>query len=80
MPWWLGIALLLASYIISALAAPRPQDAKPAAQKEFDFPQIDEGTQQQVVFGEVWCPDWMITWVGAYRNRPIRASGGGGKK
>lgn len=76
MPWWIGIALMIASYIISALFAPKPQDAKPAAQKEFDFPQIDEGTPQAVIFGEVWTEDWMIAGVGNYKNTPIRSSQG----
>lgn len=77
--WWIGLALMLVSYIISAFFAPKAADAKPAAQKEFDFPQIDEGTPQAVIFGEVWTSDWMITGVGNYRNTPIRSSGGGKK-
>ena len=80
MPLWaIAIGMMLASYIIQALFAPRPQDAKPASIKDFDFPQADEGTPQCVFFGDTWTPDWMILGVGNFRNKAIKAKGGKGK-
>jgi hypothetical protein len=76
----IAVVLLIISYIITSLFAPRAQDAKPATIEEFDFPQTEEGTPQCVFFGECWTEDWTIGGIGNYRNRPIKASGGGGKK
>ena len=79
-----AIALLIISYAITALTTPRPKkpdDAKPAILKDFQFPLAEEGTPQAVVFGDCWTPDWQVLWVGNYRTEEIRVStGGGGKK
>lgn len=77
--FWFALALLVVSFIIRTVFAPKPQDAKPAALKDFDFPQVEEGTPQPVIFGEVWTTDWMVLGVGNYRSRAITSSGGGKK-
>jgi len=71
-----AIALMIASYAISALMQPKPTKPKPASLDEFEFPQINEGTPQAVVFGDVWSPDWFILWYGNYRTSPIKSSTG----
>lgn len=73
-----AIFYLIASYVISAAMAPKPQDAAPTAFKDIDFPQADEGTPQAVIFGDCWSSDWMVLAVGNYRVDEIHA--GGGKK
>lgn len=75
----IALGLLLVSYVIQALVAPKPQDQKPASVDDFDFPQFEEGTPQCVFFGDTWTKDWMVLGTGNYRNRAIRASGGKGK-
>ena len=71
-----GIAMMIASYAINALLQPKPEQPKPASQEEFDFPQIDEGTAQTVVFGDVWIEDWNVLWYGNMRNSAIKSKGG----
>lgn len=75
MQFLLGIALMLVSAIIRAATTPRPQDAKPASIKDFDFPQVEEGTAQPVVFGDVWIKDWVVLAVGNEKVKPIKVSG-----
>jgi len=78
-----AIALLIISYVITALITPKPKQpdpAKPALFKDFQFPIPDEGTPQSIVFGDCWTPDWQVIWYGNMRTEPIQTSSGGGKK
>jgi len=68
---WLQIALIVASFVLSAALRPKPAVPKPAAFEDFDFPQSTEGTPQAVVFGDVWLEGWMVLGVGNYRTTPI---------
>ncbi len=70
-----AIALLVVSYAITALMTPKPSVPKPALMEDFDLPQIDEGTPQAVVFGDVWTPDWLVLWYGDLRSSPIKSNG-----
>lgn len=72
--WWLAAVIISAA--ISAATAPRPQDAKPAALEDFDFPQFEEGTPQCVIFGDCWVPDFCILGMGNFGTEPIRSSSG----
>lgn len=71
-----ALIFLVASFVISAILAPKPQQPKPAAFDEFDFPQADEGTPQAVYFGENWSTDWMVLAVGNYRSTAITKDSG----
>jgi hypothetical protein len=71
-----AIGMLIASYFITALLMPKPESPKPSTLEDFDFPQIDEGSPQCVVFGDVWVPDWHILWYGNLRSSAIKSSGG----
>ena len=71
-----AIGMLIASYAIQAVLAPKPVKPKPAAFDEFDFPQVDEGTPQAVIFGDVWTSDWQILWFGNYRTSAIKTKSG----
>lgn len=71
-----AFVLLAASYAITASMAKRQPAKKPEALEDFDFPQLDEGTTQAVVFGDVWVKDWMVLWYGDYKVTPIKTKGG----
>lgn len=67
---------MLASYFISAIMRPSPENARPAAFDDFGFPQADEGTPQTVVFGDVRVSDWMVLGIGNYRTEAIKVKNG----
>ncbi len=71
-----AIVLLIASYVITALTAKKPQEAQPLAITNFQVPQVDEGTPQSVIFGDVWVPDYQVLWYGNLFSTPIDANGG----
>lgn len=71
-----AVGALLASYAIQSLLMTAPEKPKPAMLEDFDFPQIEEGTPQSVVFGDVWIEDWMVLWYGNLRTSPVKADGG----
>ncbi len=74
--WIWAIALLVASYAIQIFMTPKQEGPKPAAFDEFDFPQMEEGTPQIIVFGDVWIDDWMVLWYGNYDTSAIKSKGG----
>lgn len=73
--WPVAILLLVASWVIGAATAPKPQQQKPTAFEDIDFPQAEEGTPQNVIFGDTWSGDWTVLAVGNYRTEPIKSSG-----
>ena len=72
----ISLVLMAASYAITSMNARKQATKKPSAMEEFDFPQLDEGTPQAVVFGDVRTEDWMVLWYGDYKVTPIRSKGG----
>lgn len=70
--WW-ALAMLVASVLINAALAPKPAEAKPATIKDFDIPQVKEGTPQSVIFGEVWTSDWQVLGFGNFRTSAVKA-------
>jgi hypothetical protein len=75
----LAIFLMIASAIITASMVPSPEQLKPEAFSDIDFPQADEGTPQAVIFGDCWSEDWMVLAVGNYRTTEIRKDAGAKK-
>lgn len=73
---WIQIAILVASYVLSAATAAKPVKPKPALFSDFDFPRSDEGTEKSVIFGQVWSPDWMVLSVRNQRSKAIKSKGG----
>jgi hypothetical protein len=71
------LAVMVATYFISAALAPSAAKPDKAALTDFDFPQFDEGTPQSVVFGDVWSADFFILGIGDYRTEDIKSDGGG---
>lgn len=78
MQFLFALGMLLASYVITAMMQPKPTKPKPAALGDFDFPQLDEGTPQIVIFGDRWISAWTVLWYGNLRTTAIKS--GGGKK
>lgn len=60
---------------LSVALRPKPPKPKPPALGDFDFPQIEEGTPQIVVFGDCWIEPWMVLGVGNYRTQPVKSGG-----
>lgn len=71
-----AIGTLIASYAITALITPAMENPKPATLEDFDFPQVEEGTPQSVIFGDVWISDWMVLWFGNMRTSAVKSEGG----
>lgn len=69
-----ALAIMVAGYTINALLAPKPTSPKPAAFEDFEFPQMEEGTPQAVIFGDCWTSDWMVLWYGNYRTSAVKSS------
>ncbi len=70
-----ALIFMVASVAVQALLI-KPQQTAPASAEDFDFPQVDEGTPQMVVFGDVWSDGWFVLWWGNMRTTKIK----GGKK
>lgn len=73
---WVQLAWMLISYVVSVATAPKPKNAKPASLSDFDFPQIEEGTPEQWIFGDCWIEDWMVVGVGNFRTQAIKSKSG----
>ncbi len=71
-----AIGALIASYAISAAIAPKAETPKPASLSDFDIPQVEEGTPQAVIFGDVICDGWQVLWFGNMRTSAIKSKGG----
>lgn len=69
-----ALVLLVASYLITSLTMKTPQ-AKAATLADWDIPQSEEGTEQAVIFGDVWLKGPFILWYGNYRTVKIRSKG-----
>lgn len=79
MNWLVQIAIIVVSYVISRALAPKPPLPKAAALEDFNFPKIDEGTPEIVIFGDVWVESWQVLGVGNLRTTPIKSKSGGKK-
>ena len=69
------VVISAASYFI-AQASMKNTKPKPATLSDFDFPQVDEGTPQCVVFGDVWVSDWQVLSYGNLRVKAIKSKSG----
>jgi len=67
-----AIGLLIVSYIITALITPKQKSQPPATLAEFSVPTVDEGTPQEVVFGDVWMSNFTVLWYGDLSSKAIR--------
>ena len=74
LPFLVSFALFVAHYAISSLLTPS-QRPTPASLEEFDFPQVEEGTEQAVFFGDCWTKGWQVLWWGNMRTVKIKGKG-----
>lgn len=72
-----AIVMMVISYTISSLMAPKPTKPSPQSLEDGDIPRMEEGTAQTVIFGDVWISDWYILWWGNQRSREIKSKSGG---
>jgi hypothetical protein len=70
------IIMIIANLLIAAIMAPQAMSAKPEALSDIDFPQVEDGTPQAVIFGDCWSGDWCVLAVGNYRTQEVRKSAG----
>lgn len=68
-----AVGSIIASYVIAAVFTEQPAPPKPTALEDFDLPQVEDGTPQAVVFGDVICDGWQILWYGNYRTSEVTA-------
>jgi hypothetical protein len=73
---WEWVIYLVASYVLSVALAPKPAKPQPVAFEDFEFPQVEEGTPQCVVFGDCWSSDWTVLAIGNYSTQAVESSGG----
>lgn len=67
------LAAVVVSYVLATALQPKPQTPKAATLKDFEFPQVDEGTPQAVIFGDVWVEGWMVLSYGNLRTKAVKA-------
>jgi hypothetical protein len=72
-----AVALLVVSYVITALVAKKQTGASASTLQDFDVPTTAEGTAQVVMFGDCWSGDWTVLWYGDFGVKAIKS---GGKK
>ena len=73
---WFQIFMLALSYALSAITAPKPKNARPAAFADVDIPQTAEGSPQIWVFGDVWIEDFTVIGVGNWKTSAIKTKSG----
>ena len=68
------IATMVASYLINQAFARKNNAHGPEAvcEKDWNFPQVAEGTPQCVFFGDCWTEDWQVLAYGNYRTTEIK--------
>lgn len=71
-----ALVFMVASYVIQSFLVKQPQN-NAATLKDFDFPQVADGTPHAVVFGDGWLEGWQVMWYGNFRTRKVTS---GGKK
>lgn len=70
------IAILIITILAEIYLQPKPQEPKPASFADIDVPQVEEGTPEMVIFGDVWIPDWTVVAMGNFRTTPIKQKAG----
>ncbi len=72
MGFWVALAMLVVSTVVSAMLAPKPKDAEPSALGEFQVPTAEEGRPIPIVLGTCKIKGPNITWWGALRTEAIK--------
>ena len=72
MGFWVALAMMVISTVVSAMLAPKPKDAEPSSLGEFQVPTAEEGRPIPMVLGTCKCKGPNITWWGALRTEAIQ--------
>ena len=70
---WAMLIMMVASMVLSIVLAPKQKQPQPGTYDDMNIPQIDEGTPQSVIFGEVWISDWFVLATGNFRTKKVKA-------
>jgi len=72
MGFWVALAMMVISTVVSAMLAPKPKDAEPSSLGEFQVPTAEEGRPLTMVLGTCKNKGPNITWWGALRTEAIK--------
>lgn len=72
MGFWVALAMLVISTVVSAMLAPKPKDAEPSSLGEFQAPTAEEGRPIAMVLGTCKIKGPNITWWGALRTEAVK--------
>lgn len=70
---WAMIIMMVVSIVLSVALAPKQTQPQPGTYDDMNIPQIDEGTPQTVIFGEMWISDWFVLATGNFRTKKVKA-------
>lgn len=73
---WFSLAIMVVSLGISYFMRPKPKGPSAVAFDPESMPNVDEGTPQNVAFGDVWISDWQVLTFGNPRNKAIKTKSG----
>jgi len=74
---WIYAIIFVVFAAVAYFTAPKPpKPSPPAILSDGDFPQTEDGTEQYVIFGDVWLTDWIVLAYGKQRTSAIRTKGG----
>nr|DAT28287.1 MAG TPA: hypothetical protein [Caudoviricetes sp.] len=68
------VVVMAISYLVSQATARKQSNnsLEAVGAKDWNFPQVDEGTPQCVFFGDCWTEDWQVLAYGNYRTTEIK--------
>jgi len=73
--WW-NVIIMVVAVAIGYLTRTRPETPRPATLDDFDMPVAEEGTAQEVIFGDCWTGSWMVLSYGNLRTQKIKTKSG----
>lgn len=71
----IGLGTMILSAALQVALTPKPKKPTAGTPKDADFPQIDEGTGQTVIFGQRWTKSWQVLHYGNVTTKAIKSSG-----
>ena len=72
MGFWVALAMMVISTVVSAMLAPKPKDAEPSSLGEFQVPTAEEGRPIPMVLGPANARAQTSPWWGALRTEAIQ--------
>lgn len=75
-PFLVYFLITVGSYAVNSLLRKPAEKPTAAAFDDFDYPQVEEGTPQAVIFGDVWSDDWTIVALGNFSSTAVKTKSG----